>query len=307
MRTMICKNCQKETKTRRGFCTGCGKSLKDAVGKTYQYSWKSIFYTFLRYCFVVIFIIGFIVAAIEDRAVNKNNQALEDLNKGDFNASIEQLKTAVETAPTDELKGQILTNLGYAYYNADRFEEATETFKEAIRYVSQESFEYLLLSGEVAELENMPAIALAHYLRAYEKKPTSFQVNTSLGLIYLDLEDKNPALFDPEKALNHLQRAYDSRDDFMTNIASHNLGNAHLVNGNYQEAIDVLSDPSVTLTPIGNGIIGYCYYWLYEPEKSKPHFEKYIDAGFEIEDFIYEELFGQAEDDLNWFKSFDEA
>ena len=179
--------------------------------------------------------------SLDEKSTTKNNDGLASLESGDIETGIRQLQEASQDAFTDEAKLATLINLGYAYSSEGQYDQALESFKEALTHTSEDSFDYYLVSGEIALIEGNPDLAEITYEKAYQLKPNDYQINGALGWFYLDLDEFAPEHTDYKKALPYMEKAYDVADDeFSRNAAKQNLAVAHFFNDNYGQVIDCL-------------------------------------------------------------------
>ena len=108
---------------------------------------------------------------MDEESVTKNNDGLASLESGDIETGIRQLQEASQDAFTGESKLITLVNLGYAYSSEGQYDQALESFKEALTHTSEDSFDYYLVYGEIALIEGNPDLAKINYEKAYQLKP----------------------------------------------------------------------------------------------------------------------------------------
>ena len=95
-----------------------------------------------------------------------NNDAIANFDLGNNQQAISQLQQASQSAVTNDTKINTLKNLAYVYSTEGKEDLALQAFKEALALTSTGSFEYYLISGEVAELEDKYNSAILSYNKA---------------------------------------------------------------------------------------------------------------------------------------------
>lgn len=294
---MICKKCRNKLRADQRFCTHCGiQSPGFEYGNKSAYSgggylasnisWIKIIIATL----IIIVIVGFgIYGRIDEESTVKNNEALTNFEFGDSQSAISKLKEAFGDAVADGSKLEILKNLGYVYTSEGLYDDALATFKEALLFAKEDTFDYYLVSGEVAYLEYRPNATLLSFNKAYNLKPADFQINNSLAIFYLDLEYVSPQYMDYAKALEYAQKAYDASDLDVKNTATQNLAIAHFFNENYDQTISLLLPQS------NDPYISYWLGWSYASKEdevnAKFYFQRAIDGGVEVEQEVYDYLY----------------
>ena len=187
---MFCKKCGKKSEGNEKSCFNCGAPLlgnvfeknNDPTGanKKPNFSLNKNSFNFgaaIKIIIAIIFI-GFVIYGnLDEGAVTKNNEGLESYESGDTQSAINQFKQASQDAVTNETKIDTLKNLGYVYDTEGKVDEALSAFKEALNLTKSGTFDYYLISGEIAILENKPDIAIVNYNKAYELNPKDFQIN----------------------------------------------------------------------------------------------------------------------------------
>lgn len=182
---------------------------------------------------LVLAIIGWgIYTNLDEDAIKTNNEGIASFDSGKSNDAIRQFQEAANSAVTNDTKINALKNLGYAYISEGKNDLALNSFRDALALAKSDSFDYYLISGEIAVLEHKPDAAERNYTKAYQMSPDDFQINNALNLFYLDLEEIAPDYADYPKALIHAQKAYDVSSAEIKNTATQNLGIAHFFNEN---------------------------------------------------------------------------
>jgi len=297
----FCTNCGKESAGKQKFCTSCGTpflkveekkapEVKTAtVSHASESSWSvGRIVTIL----VILAIVGFgIWGSLDEDSITTNNEGLSSFESGDSQTAINQLQQASQDAVTSDTKLNTLKNLGYVYSSEGQYEQALQSFREALTNTSEGSFDYYLVSGEIALLEGKPNAAQISYNKAYELRPNDFQINNALNLFYLDLSEVAPYYSDYTKALKHGQKAYDVSDDLVKNTARQNLGIAHFFNENYDQAISLFSYTDVNKEPYMAYWLGWAYAAKGDVSNAKFYFQKAADAGIEMEQEAYDYLY----------------
>lgn len=291
---MFCKQCGTERAGEQKFCTACGTSfVKDSepaapkpptqFPKQNNVEWgKAI------PAIVVVLLIGWgIYASLDDDAIEQNNDALSSLESGNSSQAISQFQQASESAITDETKLNTQINLAYALISEGRNDEALATFQEAQSLASSGSADYYLVSGEIALLQGKPNAAYISLNKAYEIDPENFQVNNSLALFLLDLEEIAPAYANYPQALVHAKKAYSANP---STITIQNLGVAHFYNENNTEAISFLSQINLDQHPYTSLWLGLAYAGNNDVANAKFYFRKAIASGVDVPQEIYDYL-----------------
>jgi len=291
---MFCTKCGKELGGNQKFCTNCGnpfKSTRNNFSKTQPYSQGIKFSELRRYipALVLLGIIGWgMYASLDDDAVNTNNQAMTAYDSGDSSQAIPQFEQAYEQATTNETKITTLVNLAYAYQAEGETDKSIEAFKKALTFTSNNSYDYYLISGEIADLENKPNSAYLAFTKANEINPEGFQANNALALLYLDLYDTAPQYLDYKKALFYAQKAYNLND---SQIAKENLALAHYFNENYTQTISLLSSINISNKPMYAYFLGLAYAQTDQVSNAKYYLKQAIAGGMEVPQEVYDYLY----------------
>jgi tetratricopeptide (TPR) repeat protein len=132
---------------------------------------------------------------------------------------------------------------------------------------------------DIAYYEEKPSVAKDYYLKALALDPNDFQVNNSLTVLYLDLEDTYPAYVDYAAALRHAQKAYDVDK---SEITKQNLATAHFFNENYSQTISLLSNTNFTQHPYAALSLGLAYAATEDKANARLYLQKAVDAGIEV-------------------------
>ena len=301
---MFCKNCGKESSGNQKFCTTCGNAfsvnqdnikIPSKPKRSLMPKGKGTTGRIIKTAIVVIFVGGLIflnvITSIDNTAVDKNNDALSSFDSGDSKQAISQLQQASNDAITNDTKLNTLKNLGYIHSSEGQNEQALQSFKEALTYASEGSFDYFMVSGEIAMIEGKPNAALLSYNKAYDLRPNDFQINNALNLFYLDLSEVAPYYSDYVKSLQYAQKAHDVSEDLVKNTARQNLGIAHFFNENYDQAISYFSYTDLNKEPYMAYWLGWAYTAKEDKTNAKFYFQKAVDAGIEIEQEAYDYLY----------------
>jgi len=289
---MHCTNCGKELGNTKKFCSVCGtESLNNKNTNTqtpppsghsiFKEPWtrKKIINTIITIVLVGGFIVYKIIVSIDNTAVDKNNSALDSYNSGNTEQAIVGLKQASEGAVTNENKINSLKNLAFAYLAEGENDLAMNSFKEALSLTKIESFDYYLISGEIALLEGKPNSALLAYNKAYDKKTDDFQVNNALNLFYLDLYGERPQYENYPKALIHALKANEVEP---SEITKENLALAYYFNENYKETISILTSLNLVNNPYLTYYLGLAYLGDEQLITAKYYLKIAVDAGVEV-------------------------
>ncbi len=224
----------------------------------------------------------------DDDVVQRNNDAISAFNSGQSDLAINQFQQASQEAVSKENKVESLKNLGYVNTTEGNYAEALSAFKQALTLTGKDSFNYYLISGEIAVLEGKPNSAYISFNKAYSLNPESFQINNSLALFHIDLEEIAPQYTDYPKALKYAQKAYSLQSD---EIGRQNLGIAHYFNDNYIQAINLLSQTNLDQHPYMALWLGLAYAGNGDVTNAKSHFRTAIAKGVEIPQEVYDYLY----------------
>lgn len=286
---MFCKNCGTKSNDVQKFCTSCGgifshvvepeaKPSPEHFSKTHQKSsWGAG-----RIIGILIFV-GLIglgrYNSQDDKVIEKNNNAITSFDSGNNEQAINGFQEASKNAVSTENKINSLKNLAYVYSTDGKNDLAISSFKEALALTAQDSFDYYLIAGEIALLENKPNSAQIAYGKAYEKSPSDFQINNALTLFYLDIEGKAPQYADYKKAVQYAERAIQLSD---LQLAKQNLGIAYFFNDNYSKAISTFRGLTIQSDPVVNYFLGLSYAGNDDSVNAKFYLNKAITEGQEV-------------------------
>ncbi len=295
---MFCKNCGKESDGSKKFCVNCGNAfpvaqvqdtstpppvVRQPIPKK-PWTKGRIIKTVALVAFVGGLILVKVIFAginsVDSTAVSKNNSALDSFNSGDNNQAIIGFQQASKDATTSSNKMNSLKNLAYVYSSELKDDLALSTFQEALTFATRDTFDYYLISGEVALLQGKPSIALLNYNKAYQLEPSNFQVNNALNLLYLDIGGVAPEFVDYPKALTHALRAYSA--DSSSSVTNQNLGIAYFFNDKYDSAISYLSKSDLNKEPYIAVWLGLCYALKDDSVTAKRYFTIAINGGADI-------------------------
>ncbi|MBU3027578.1 tetratricopeptide repeat protein [Zobellia galactanivorans] len=168
----------------------------------------------------------------ESKAIIKNQEGLEFLDKAEYSSAIKSFKQAIENPKLSiETKAVIYRNIAQTYYEMMEIDSSLIYSKLAAECYPKDSYEYLtnisdikISSGETEEAEKL-------LLKAVKMKPNELAANNTLGAIYLG--EFGIEFFDPEKALPYNLKAFEINNDRITEDV---LGRNYLELGNYAKA-----------------------------------------------------------------------
>ncbi len=286
---MYCKNCGVKSNEGQKFCTGCGNLFSHTINPEAKHTTehfskkhKKTSWDFGRIIGIVI-VIGLISIGAynsqDDEVVTQNNNAIANFDSGNNNQAIASLQEASQSAVSTENKINTLKNLAYVYSTDDKNVLALSTFKEAFALTTKDSYNYYLIAGEIALLENKPNSALIAYNKAYEKGPNEFQINNALTAFYLDLEDNAPEYVDYKKAVQYAERAAQLSD---LQMIKENLAVAYYFNEQYDKAISTFLALKVQTKPYINYLLGLSYAAKKDFVNAKFYLNKAITGGQEV-------------------------
>lgn len=296
---MYCKNCGVKSNEGQKFCTSCGNVFSRVVDQEVKYSPEHFLKKHKKSSWDpgrilgIVVLLGLISLGIynsqDKEVVEKNKKAIASFDSGNNEQAVTGFQDASKNAVTTENKIATLKNLAYVYATSVNPEEkklAVETFKQALVLTTSDSFDYYLIAGEIAILENKPNSAVIAYNKAYEKNPNNYQINNALSLFYLDAEDNAPDYVDYKKAVQYAEKAVQLSD---LQLAKENLGLAYYFNKDYDKAISTFSSMSL-IKPVDNYFIGLSYITKKDPVNAKFYLNKAITGGQvvpqEVTDYI---------------------
>jgi len=292
---MFCITCGKATSKSQKFCTGCGASVPSVPAENSVHQPSASVTEPKKFSAGTIFTIVIVVTVIglgiygsqNDDAINANNEALSNVNIGNTQEAISQLQRATEQATEEETKLHTLKNLGYVYDGEGQTSQALNTFQEALALTEQGSFDYHLVSGEIAALQGNSHTAYSSYMKAYQMNPNDYQINNSLAIFHLNVDDEALSYENYPKALSYAQKAY-SLDP--QEIARQNLGMAHYFNENFDQAISLMSQTNLEQHPYMAIWLGLAYLAKEDHASARFYFQKAVAAGVDVPPEVYEYL-----------------
>ena len=299
---MFCKNCGKKSEVNQKFCTSCGaqfSSINEIEKETPKIkSHQTITHTENSWgvgkiikALIIVAVVGIgIYHSLDEDSITKNNEGLSSFDSGDSQTAINQLQQARQDAVTNDTKMNSALNLAYVYSSETQYEKALQLFKEAFGYANEDSFEYYLISGEIALFEGKPNAAKLSYDKAYQLRPNDFQVNNALNLFYIDIEEIAPFYSDYPKALKHAQKAYEVSNPESKNIAKQNLAIAYYFNENYNQTISLLSVFDFNKEPYLAYWLGLAYLNKEDHINARIYLQKAVNGGVEVPQEIYDYL-----------------
>lgn len=293
---MYCKDCGTQMGDNAVFCQNCGTALVDnenitpishiasdtvtnSIVSENSWGFGRIIKTILMILVVCVAIFFKFFNSLNNEAVNKNNSALTSYDSGNSDQAISQFKQASNDALSNDTKRATLINLAYVYSSESKNDLALKTFKEALVLASENSFDYHLISGEIALLNKNPKVAKASFEKAYAINPNEFQINNALALFYMDLEDVVPQFVDYKKALVYAQRGYELNK---MEISKQNLAIAYFFNDNFNQSISLLSTSDFVKQPYAAYWLGLSYLGKEDNVNAKIYLRKAIANGAEV-------------------------
>ncbi len=297
---MHCKDCGKKINNKAKFCVHCGNAIVSNVVKNADYpkppkqkwsAWRIIKIS------AIVLIVGALILlkigitaynSIESESVTTNNEALSAFVDGNSEVAIQKMQKASQDASFDTNKLNTLKNLGYMYSSEGQNDKALSSFKKALPYTTDKTFEYYLVSGEIAILKKEMGTAQELFKKAYQLRPNDFQINNTLNLFYLDLEDIAPKYVNYKKALQYAKQALDASALDVRSIAQQNLAIAYFFNENYTESIKILSKFDTDKQPYLAYWLGLSYVSIENEKMGVFYLRKAINAGAEVPQEIHD-------------------
>ena len=229
---------------------------------------------------IILLFLGYgFYSKMERKAIETNNQAINSFNAGNTDEAINQLEQASTDAINGETKISTLINLGYAYAKKGDSANAKSAYTRALQLTQPNSFNYYLVSGEMAIIE--PNVKLAHtnYLKAYELDPNNYQINNSLAVFYMDLEEIAPEYLDYDKALNHAKKACETEKN---TVSVQNLGLAYFFKEEYHQTISLLTSLDLEKEPALYFWLALSYAGIEDVDNARSYLQKLKNSGIEV-------------------------
>ncbi len=275
---MKCSNCQNEIVENLTRCNYCGQEVKISAvtqAKPKKNIWTSLI-------MVAIFIAIGIYGGLSDKGAQKNDEGIKLLDSGsNYNQAIANFEESLKNLKDDDDRLTVLKNMAYAYWINNEPAKAAESFKQALALAKPNSSDYYLVSGEIALLDGEAKAAEENYLQAVSKNPNDFQVNSSLGIFYLGIDDIAQEYADFPKALIYNKKAYEANPD--SEMTKENLANNYFVLGEYQPAVDLFLKTSLANKSFNCYMLGLSYYGLEDNANAYKYLKQAVDLGFEPE------------------------
>ncbi|MBI1907869.1 tetratricopeptide repeat protein [Candidatus Uhrbacteria bacterium] len=297
---MQCSTCGKEVADGKKYCADCQKTFGvsntpeaagSAAASPAQHATGSAASKVVGGIISAVVLLAFIAFGVynslDDKAYETNEDALDAYEEGDTTSAVAGFRQAADEAYTDEAKISALVNLAYAYLAEGDDVEARAAFEEALDIAEPDSLEYHLVSGELTELDDDAAGALAHYTAAYDINPNDAQVNSTLALFYMDMGDEWPDLVDYPKAYAHAKAAYEVDP---SNTAVENLAFAAYFVGENEESIAMFLATDLPNEPYNNVWLGYAYWNIGDDVNAEYYFRQGIALGADVPEEVAEFL-----------------
>lgn len=297
---MYCNKCGKKNSEGSKFCKHCGANFHDietenkseqmghsSTSSKVDEKKSSIWGKVITAIVILLIVGGGIYGSVDKEPIATNNEALTNFDTGDSASAIQKFRQAANEAKTDEIKVAALKNLGYVYSTEGQTAQALSAFNEALPLTTKDTFDYYLISGEIALLNENVNDALINYNNAYRLNPEDFQVNNALALFHLDLEGVAPNYVDYSKALLYAKKANELSP---SEISKQNLAIAYYYNENYSETISLLSSSNFTQHPYAAYWLGLAYLGNKDDVNAKIYLQKAIDGGAELPQEVHDYL-----------------
>jgi tetratricopeptide (TPR) repeat protein len=296
---MYCNKCGKKNSEGSKFCKHCGANfdgidtgnktehIEHSTSSKVEKKKSSIWGKVITAIVILLIVGGGIYGSVDKVPIATNNEALTNFDTGDSASAIQKFRQAANEATTDETKIAALKNLGYVYSTEGQSTQAISAFKEALPLTTQDTFDFYLISGEIALLEGNVNDALTNYNNAYRLNPEDFQINNALALFHLDLEGVAPNYVDYSKALLYAKKANELSP---SEISKQNLAIAYYFNDNYSETISLLSTSNFTQHPYAAYWLGLAYLGNKDDVNAKTYLQMAIDNGAEVPQEVHDYL-----------------
>jgi tetratricopeptide (TPR) repeat protein len=197
-----------------------------------------------------------ILQFLNDMAEDTADQAVQLYNSGDTTGALNNMLDALEMASDPKIELTLLKNIAYIYIEQGSKEDALEYLNKALLLASKDSFDYYLITGEIAWVNGQTDSAYTAYEQAKKLKTDDYQLNNNLALLHLNLNGKANKYFDYTKALAYSKKAVElNKTKYSQNI----LGIAYYFNKDYKNAISILGSLSGYYDPISDYYLGLAY------------------------------------------------
>lgn len=231
-------------------------------------------------------------SSLDDEIIAKSNELIDTFNKGGGDVA-SQMENLAESASSTKNKVEMYKNAGYTYSSGMDETKAKDSFKKALELVDESSFDYYLISAEIAVLENKARVALYNYEKAYEMNPNDFQVNNGLGLFYLGITDASEQFTDYNKSLVYFKNIY--KPSSTNNILKENMAMAYYFLEDFDSALPLFLE--VSESSIDKNLdywIGLCYLGKEDLVNAKLYLMNAYKGGVDMEqvfiDFINSDM-----------------
>ena len=164
-----------------------------------------------------------------------NQEGLAYYNKGEFRTALNRFQMAIEKEDFNKLsRTGYYRNAGLCYTNLGIKDSSILMFEAAADLNDKNSFEYLLNKAEALLIREEYKAASKLLDKAYKLNKEDMSLNNTLGLMYMGEYD--PDIFDPERALQHNQIAFDMDPGQFT---KHNLAMNYLLLENFEKSLEL--------------------------------------------------------------------
>jgi len=294
---MTCSKCGQKVEDFQKVCNNCGTPVKTVTATaspnpTNNATEKSKSKTSSKIISGIIAVAFLGLGAynsFEQEGIDQNNDALENFYAGDNQAAIQQLEKAKNNLIGDENKINTLKNLAYVYVTEGQIEQGLKTFEEALALCEKDSFDYYLISGEIALLKPDPATAVLNFEKASAINPDDYQLNNTLALFYIDIEEIAPEYVDYEKGLAYAQKAYEFDQ---SEITKQNLALAYFFMEDFDQAIALLLTSDLKQHPYAAFWLGLAYLGKEDDTNAVTFFQTALDNGAELPQEVLDYLNG---------------
>ncbi len=165
----------------------------------------------------------FSLDATEDPSTTLHKAGFDAVARGDFAGAVEEFKKLIQTNPQDE---EAQFNLGYAYSQLGRREEAIHHYEECLKWVPGYAEAHNNLGNLLVGKKEFEA-GLMHFKKALESQPENSGAQNNNGKVFALQSKLLEAIPYFQAAVQLNPRNYEAR---------YNLGTAYLSTGQYEEA-----------------------------------------------------------------------
>ena len=283
---MYCEKCGSEITNEDKFCGFCGAPANNNQ-KSKKNKRIDRDFNFIIRIVIVLIIFGFLGSYSDNNVNEYNDKGIEYADKTDnYEVAINSFKQASENYTNDKDKTISLINLALTYEADENNEMALKTYEEALQYAKDESYSYFIIKGGIYELKHNYNFALQNYNKAYNINPDEYQINSILGIYYIDTNEEGHE--DYSKALKYSKKAYDLNPT--SDTSKENLAVVYYFLEDYDKALSLFLETNYKEKGANNYWLGLIYIMKEDDVKAKYYLKKSSALGTDLEPEIIDYL-----------------